>query len=116
MNEGRKEVEIWKDIPEYEGRYKVSNLGNIKKLERLVESSNGTKVLRKEKLLVKALMYKGYERVKLYKTKKEKNTIFVHKLVAITFLENPNNYKELNHKNGIKTDNRVQNLEWCSIS
>lgn len=110
------EIEIWKDIPKYEGRYQVSNWGNVKTLGRLVEESNGRKVFRKEKLLTKSLMYKGYEVVKLYKTKEQKNTMFVHKLVGITFLENPNNFVELNHKNGIKTDNRVKNLEWCSRS
>lgn len=110
------EEEVWKDIEGYEGRYQVSNLGNIKTLDRIVQESNGRRVHRKEKLLVKHIMYKGYERVKLYKTKDEKNTIFVHKLVASSFVLNPNNYTEINHIDGNKINNADSNLEWCSRS
>ena len=58
---------------------------------------------------------KGYLRVNLCKNNKVKD-FSIHRLVAMTFLDNPDNYPQVNHKNGIKTDNRVSNLEWCSGS
>ena len=57
----------------------------------------------------------GYLRVDLLKNGKAK-TMKVHRLVAMTFLDNPEKYEQVNHKNGIKTDNRLENLEWCSAS
>lgn len=58
----------------------------------------------------------GYLQVALVKTSGKRSPMRVHRLIALTFLENPNNYPVVNHKNGIKHDNRVDNLEWCTIS
>jgi len=90
--------ETWKDIPNYEGLYQVSNLGKVKSL-----------LFNKEKILKTRLSTKGYELINL-----KGKTFRVHTLVANTFLSNPNNYKEVNHKNERKADNNVDNLEWCS--
>ena len=100
--------EIWKDIPEYEGLYQVSNLGNIKSLEK---SKGWCKI--KEKTLKLRIDKDGYYRVILSKNSKPK-MFLVHRLVAQAFIPNPNNLPEINHKNEIKTDNRVENLEWCT--
>ena len=89
--------EIWKDIPNYEGIYQASNLGRIKSL-----------LFNKEKILKTRLHPNGYELVNL-----KGKTYHVHYLVALTFIDNKNNYKEINHKNEIKNDNKVDNLEWC---
>ena len=96
--------EIWKDIPEYEGKYQASNLGRIKSL-----NYNGTG---KEKLL--SIQKTGnYNHIILNKNGKKKN-YSIQKLIALTFIPNPNNYKEINHKDENTRNNHVDNLEWCT--
>lgn len=96
--------EIWKDIPGYEGLYKVSNLGNVKSLKR-----NGIKgiILKGEK---DEFDYKRVTLCKKNKTKKYK----VHRLVAQAFIPNPNNLPQINHKDENSKNNNVENLEWCT--
>ena len=107
--------EIWKDIPEYEGLYQASNLGNIRVLNRVVNSGikNNNTVIRKGKLL-KQRINQGYYEVALSKDNK-KRFLKVHRLIAITFIPNLNNLPSINHKDENKLNNRVDNLEWCSI-
>lgn len=94
------EVEIWVDIPEYEGLYEVSSLGRIRKGERI------------KKLNVD---HKGYLCVWLSKRSQMK-CFKVHRLVASAFISNPQNKKTVNHKDGNKQNNGVANLEWATHS
>lgn len=94
--------EIWKDVVGYEGLYQVSNLGDVKSLFRY------------KKVLKPIKSNHGYLKVNLYKEHKHK-LVNVHKLVAEAFLDNPNNYKYINHKDENKTNNNVENLEFCSF-
>ena len=109
--------EIWKDVIGYEGIYAISNFGNVKSLDRKIYNSVYKKgyAYTKGKYMYKNKDKDGYLTVGFFKDKKMK-TFKIHRLVAIHFLE-PNNYKTIvNHKNGIKSDNRVENLEWCTNS
>lgn len=104
--------EIWKDIKGYEGLYQISNLGRIKSLERKIIRQHSTTMLLKEKILKQQNM-NGYKIVRLSKNNTIKQYL-VHRLVAVAFIKNPNNYKEINHKDEDKSNNKLDNLEWCS--
>lgn len=99
--------EIWKDIEGYEGLYQVSNLGRVKSL-----NYHRT---RKEQLLKPTKSNRGYFKVYLNKNGKMK-TFNVHRLVAQAFIENPNNYPCVNHKDENKINNIVDNLEYCTVA
>lgn len=103
----------WKPIPNYEDVYVISSAGIVKRIKyydaaNIKKYPNGNVLsLRPDK--------DGYLKVALT-NKGKTETCFVHRLVASTFLDNPNNLPQVNHKNGIKDDNRVENLEWVSRS
>jgi sulfate adenylyltransferase subunit 1 (EFTu-like GTPase family) len=105
--------EIWKDVLGYEGFYQVSNLGNVKSCERIVKHFRGGNRILKEKLKSLTKDKDGYLRVCLCKYGKEK-LISVHRLVCMSFIENPENKNQVNHINGIKYDNKINNLEWST--
>lgn len=106
--------EIWKDIPGYEGYYQVSNLGRVKGLPRGVSNHTGVIHL-KERYLKGHPITKGYIQVQLASRPKRVLKL-IHVLVAQAFISNPNKYPQVNHINGIKSDNRADNLEWCDNS
>lgn len=104
--------EIWKDVVGYEGLYKVSNLGRVKSLSRLIIISNYHKqsddIILKQKINVTGYNVVNLSKNGCYKTK------FVHRLVAEAFIPNPNTLPQINHKDENKLNNCVNNLEWCT--
>ena len=106
--------EVWKDIEGYEGLYQVSNFGDIKSLPKVRRNRSGT-YIQKEKLLKLSNTSTGYKKVELYKDKKRKS-FKVHRLVAQAFIPNPENKREVNHIDGNKHNNKVNNLEWVTSS
>lgn len=107
--------EVWKDVEDYEGLYKVSNLGKVKSLDRYVVKSNGVVQFKKGKILDGTFNQDGYRTIKLSRYGKSK-TIAVHILVARAFVEKPKDYDnikyEVNHIDFDRTNNIYTNLEW----
>lgn len=101
---------IVKDVIGYEGLYIIDNLGNVVSLPKF----QGRRVHNKYKILKSRLNTKtGYLEVCLNKNGKGKYFL-LHRLIAIHFIPNPKNLENVNHINGVKTDNRLENLEWCT--
>jgi len=90
---------MWKPVSKYETKYWVNENGEVK-------NSDGH-------ILKPFKVGNGYYAVKLWNSRKPQN-IRVHRLVAMAFVDNPNNYAEVNHINEDKADNRAENLEWCN--
>ena len=109
--------EEWRDIPGYEGLYAVSDKGTVKSLAREVKTSKRGKcfVRRVNEKILKHADQHGYKRVVLSKETHKKGYA-VHVLVAKTFIPNPENKPQVNHINGVRGDNRVENLEWVTQS
>ena len=105
--------EEWKDIKGFKGIYQISNTGFVKSLRRKRGVCSGGERVVKESVLKNSLNNTGYHRVNL-SNMRNNNYKLVHRLVCIAFIPNPKNKRTVNHKNGIKTDNHINNLEWAT--
>ena len=105
----------WKSIKGFEGLYEISNTGIVKALPRLKHSNRGD-YYTKEKILKQTNAQCEYYRVPLTDKNHIRKYFLVHRLVASAFIENLNNFEDVNHKDGNKLNNNVENLEWCTRS
>lgn len=105
--------EIWKDVPNYEDLYQISNLGRIKTKNKLGKDRLQRCYIKNSIICSPNLDSSGYKQIVLSKNKK-RNTHKIHRLVAQAFIPNPNNYPCINHKDENKLNNYVDNLEWCT--
>lgn len=103
----------WIDIKGYEGRYQVNIKGEVRSLERKEVYRDGSIHIIKGKML-KPIKWGSYLGYALYDGNNRFNAHHIHRLVAIHFIPNPNNYNEVNHIDGDKMNNSIENLEWCS--
>lgn len=104
-------TEIWKDVIGYEGFYQVSNKGRVRSVTRIIKRTSGD--MKFKSRIMAGCVRNGYKIMPLSKNKTIK-AWRVHRLVAIAFIPNPENKAEVNHKNGIRLDNKLDNLEWMT--
>lgn len=107
-------MEIWKSIDGYNGLYEVSTFGNVKRVSHKTKLKNGAIRTFNEKLKKQGTDKDGYKTVMLY-IGRNKKLFKVHRLVALAFIDNPNNLPMINHKDENKANNNINNLEWCDV-
>lgn len=107
--------EVWKPVLGYETAYEVSSLGRVRSVDREVMNRWGTTCARKGQIRAHGVKREGYHFVNLCRKQRAK-PMYVHRLVAIAFLPNPDCLPQVNHRDGDKSNNAVENLEWCSKS
>lgn len=106
-------MEIWKDIYNFEGAYQISSFGNIRSLDRIITNSFGIDKKYKGMIRKCRVGNKGYLYCNIWNNQTYK-TVKPHRLVAIHFIPNPDNKPQVNHKDGNKLNNNVENLEWST--
>lgn len=107
--------ELWKPIPGFDGMYEVSNMGRVKSCKRTRKSKAGSISHVQERILKPKSGKNGYFEIALSKNGKL-HFFRCHRLVADAFIPNPNHFPVINHKDEDVTNNKVSNLEWCSVS
>lgn len=105
--------EKWLAVKGFESNYSISSLGRCRSISKWINSKNQSIAFKAGRILKPKTSKTGYLQLCLCVDNKRTH-ISVHRLVALAFLPNPNNYPQVNHINGIKTDNRIENLEWCT--
>lgn len=107
--------EVWRDVKDYEGLYQVSNMGNVKSLDRIIIKKDGKSKTIKERVLSPNKSSNGYLTVQLYPQIEHKRWL-IHRLVAQAFIPNPYNLPQIDHINAIRDCNKVDNLRWVTVS
>lgn len=107
------ENEIWEDVEGWEGRYKISNLGRLKRCAYVKKHESGKRIKMTDKIVTTNYDRKGYIKVTLCE-KDKRFTTSIHRLIARAFIPNPENKPHVNHINGKRDDNRIENLEWAT--
>lgn len=114
MTKYNKDEEVWKGVAGFEEFYQVSTHGRVRSKDRItVRRGDGAKMFYKGQIMKTPLNGEGYPSLNL-NVRGKKHSKKVHRLVAETFIENPNNYIEVNHIDEVKNNNHVSNLEWCT--
>lgn len=108
-------AEIWRDVPGYEDKYEVSNIGRVKSCSRTRKGKEDSIATVKERILKQKTDKDGYKEVGLCRDGKLKY-FRVHRLVATAFIPNPLNLPLINHKDENPANNTVENLEWCDFT
>lgn len=105
-------MEVWKDVTGFEGLYEVSSYGNLRSVDRDILCNGGYYKHFNGKTIKTKLNKYGYPSAGLW-YKGKRTDVVIHRLVAEAFIDNQNNYEQINHIDGNKTNNHVENLEWC---